>query len=147
MAWGVGASIGMTFFYIAIILITMSPKESWFIFSQSWYLIAGIILGFGAQVGLWFFVKHNGVMNGGGAIPGASGAISGTAMVACCAHHMADFLPILGISGAAIFLTQYQKPLLVLGLSINLFGIAYMINILLKQQKLNERLIINSYNN
>lgn len=70
------------------------------------------------------------------AMPGVSGATSGTAMIACCAHHLADVLPVLGLSGASIVLTQYQKPFLVLGLSINLFGIAYMMYILRKQKNM-----------
>ena len=69
-------------------------------------------------------------------MPGVSGATSGTAMIACCAHHLADVLPILGLSGASIFLTQYQKPFLALGLSINLFGIAYILYILQKQKSM-----------
>lgn len=112
----------------------MTLGEVWFNFKEFWYLIIGIIVGFGVQIGLYVYVKNCGNGHTSKAIPGTSGAMSGTAMVACCAHHLADVLPILGISGAAIFLTQYRRPFLVLGLAINLLGIAYMLNVLKKQK-------------
>jgi hypothetical protein len=48
-------------------------------------------------------------------------------MLACCAHHLSDVLPILGVSGAAVFLSAYQTPLLWLGLAMNLAGIGYLL--------------------
>ena len=48
-------------------------------------------------------------------------------MLACCAHHLSDVLPILGVSGAAVFLSAYQTPLLWLGLAMNLAGVAYLL--------------------
>ena len=132
--WGSIALVAMTGFYLAIMFITMTPNEVWFNFQEFWYLIIGIVIGFGVQIGLWVYIKNCGHMEVNGGMAGASGAMSGTAMVACCAHHLADVLPILGISGAAIFLTQYQRPFLVLGLSINLIGIVYMLRLLSKQK-------------
>ncbi len=129
--YGLVASAGIGGFYLLIMFLTMTPREVLFNFLEFWYLIVGIVIGFGVQVGLWVYLK-NGGDGANGAMPGASGAMSGTAMVACCAHHLADVLPILGLSGAAIFLTQYQRPFLVIGLSINLLGIAYMIRLLQK---------------
>jgi hypothetical protein len=173
IVYGFLASAGMSAFYLVIMFLTMTPREAWFNFSEFWYLITGIIIGFGVQIGLWVYVKNCGT-DGYGTVPGASGAMSGTAMVtqhqtkfgaglrnkvslqekhsavlpsssgvvsgtamlACCAHHLVDVLPILGISGAAIFLTQYQRLFLVLGLSINLLGIAYMVHLLQKHKNM-----------
>lgn len=132
---GVVASLAMTVFYLGIMLFTMPPGEVWLNFIGLWYLIVGIIIGFGIQIGLWVYIKNCG-SHGHGTMPGASGAMSGTAMVACCVHHLADVLPILGASGAAIFLTQYQRPFLILGLSINILGIAYMVYLLQKHEKM-----------
>jgi len=47
-------------------------------------------------------------------------------MVACCAHHLADVLPFLGLAGVSIFLVRYQIPILLLSLAINIIGIAMM---------------------
>ena len=44
-------------------------------------------------------------------------------MLACCAHHLIDLMPILGLSAGAIFLNAYKTPLLVAGIGINLIGI------------------------
>lgn len=135
--WGGVASFVMSAFYLGIMFLTMSPREVWFNFTDFWYLIIGIIIGFGIQIGLWVYIKNCGD-SGHGTMPGASGAMSGTAMIACCVHHLADVLPILGISGAAIFLTQYQRPFLVLGLSINLLGIAYMVHVWQEHKRMME---------
>jgi len=132
--WGGVAFVGMTVFYLGLMFLTMSVAEVWFNFKEFWYLISGIIVGFSVQVGLFVYVRNCGGEHVHGGMAGASGAVSGTAMVACCAHHLADILPILGLSGAAIFLTRYQRPFLVLGLSINLLGIAYMLRLLKKHK-------------
>ncbi len=48
-------------------------------------------------------------------------------MLACCAHHLSDVLPIIGVSGAAVFLNQYKTPFLALGVVMNVLGIAYLL--------------------
>ncbi len=48
------------------------------------------------------------------------------AMLACCAHHLADVLPLIGLSGVAVFLTRYQMPVMIAGLAVNAGGIAYL---------------------
>jgi hypothetical protein len=47
--------------------------------------------------------------------------------LACCAHHLADILPIVGLSGAAVFLNAYKAPLLWLGIVMNVIGIIYLL--------------------
>lgn len=42
-------------------------------------------------------------------------------MAACCAHHVAELLPFLGLFSAASFLVRYQVPAMVLALALNLF--------------------------
>jgi hypothetical protein len=44
-------------------------------------------------------------------------------MLACCAHHVVDLLPIVGLSAAAVFLNAYKTPLFLLGIGMNLIGI------------------------
>ena len=55
-------------------------------------------------------------------------------MLACCAHHLTDVLPILGLSSAAIFLNLYKTPLLWLGIGMNLVGIVYMLRKIREQR-------------
>ena len=70
-----------------------------------------------------------------GAMMGASGGTSATAMVACCLHHVTDVLPILGLSAAATFLTRYQRPFMLAGLGLNLIGIIAMLVILYREYR------------
>ncbi|MBI5621347.1 hypothetical protein HY933_00580 [Candidatus Falkowbacteria bacterium] len=136
---GVLASLGMTAVYVMLMLWTMSAEAAWLNFVNVWYLISGIIIGFGLQIGLSVYLKNLQCLNHAGTVTAASGAVSGTTMVVCCIHHLAEVLPILGISGATIFLTQYQKPLLLLGLAINLAGLAYISRLLGRQISVSSR--------
>jgi hypothetical protein len=45
-------------------------------------------------------------------------------MVASCAHHVADLAPIIGASGAAVFLTDYRVPIMIVGITVNAVGVA-----------------------
>jgi hypothetical protein len=48
-------------------------------------------------------------------------------MLACRAHHLADVLPIIGLSGAAVLLDLYRTPLLWLGILMNVLGVLYLL--------------------
>jgi hypothetical protein len=55
--------------------------------------------------------------------------------VACCAHHITDVLPVLGLSAASAFLAEYRIPFMAAGLSMNLIGISVMVSILVKERR------------
>jgi hypothetical protein len=99
-----------------------------------WYVIP-IWITFGIQAALYsilrfrLFIPATG-MRHSGAVVGASGGTSVTAMVACCLHHVTDVLPILGLSAAATFLTRYQRPFMLAGLGMNILGIIVMLVVL-----------------
>lgn len=99
-----------------------------------WYLVLPIVAGFGIQVGLFVEMRRRLRRREGTrqatAVTGASTGTSGVAMVACCAHHLADVLPFLGLSGAALLLAEYRQPMMVLGLAMNLVGITMMVRML-----------------
>ena len=84
-----------------------------------------IALGFGTQVGLFVELRrldrHH---RAGVAVTAASTGTSGAAMLACCAHHVVDLLPLVGLSAAAVFLDAYRTPLLLAGIGMNALGIA-----------------------
>ena len=137
--------LGSTFiasFYIGI----LSWAQDWEYASSQfvrdrWYVIP-IILGFGIQAALYSILRFRlfvplTSMQGTGAMVGASGGTSATAMVACCIHHVTDVLPILGLSAAASFLTRYQRSFMLVGLAMNLIGIGVMLLVLyLERRKL-----------
>jgi hypothetical protein len=142
--------LGSTFiasFYIGILTWAQGwdYASSQFI-RDRWYVIP-IILGFGVQAALYFILRFRlfiPVTSTGhtGALMGTSGGTSATAMVACCIHHVTDVLPILGLSAAASFLTRYQRPFMLVGLGMNLIGIAIMLFVLYRErQKLQPALV------
>ena len=83
-----------------------------------------IAAGFGTQIAL--FVELRAVdrrHRASAAVTAAGTGTSAAAMLACCAHHLVDLLPIVGLSAAAVFLNAYKNPLFLVGIAMNLIGI------------------------
>jgi hypothetical protein len=92
-----------------------------------WFVLASAA-GFGTQVGLFSYLRVLQAGTAAGKVGmAASTGTSTAAMLACCAHHVSELLPIIGVSGAAVFLGAYKAPLLWLGLVMNLGGIVYLL--------------------
>jgi len=120
------------FYYILLFAVTSDPSHpfSQFILLQPWMSL--LIVGFGIQVGLFWLLRkgfHFSLQDKKDAkmATGTSTAVSGIAMVACCAHHTVELLPILGFSAAALFLSEYQEQLLMFGVTANIAGIGMML--------------------
>lgn len=135
IAFGIAGALGLfLFYYVVLYLVTRDPAHpiNQMKLLQPWMSL--LILGFGIQTGFYYLLK-NGVRfridrddkREAGAIAGTGATVSGVSMAACCAHHIVDVLPVLGISGAALFLTEYQKEFLVIGVFANALGIFYMV--------------------
>ncbi len=98
------AFIGMLgFYFLSLALLSGSWSFTWSQFIRYWWLIIPISITFAAQVSL------------------ASTATSTTSMLACCAHHVAELLPFLGLFSAASFLVRYQVSFMIFALALNLF--------------------------
>jgi hypothetical protein len=65
-------------------------------------------------------------------------------MVACCAHHVSDVLPLLSLSAAATFLAEYRLPFMAAGLVINLIGIGVITFLILRQRRCLAKCAINA---
>ncbi len=128
---GVLGAIFLTGVYLGIVSLAESPQHARELFWQDKAFVIPIILGFGAQVGLYTLLKKGLYMPlhvpAGGATTAAGGGMSTMAMVACCAHHVADVLPLVGLTAAATFLANWKIPFMVVGLLTNLIGIAVML--------------------
>ena len=133
---GVLGAVFLTGVYLGIVSLAESPKHALDLFWQDKAFVIPIILGFGTQVGLYTLLKKELYMPlhvpAGGATTAAGGGMSTMAMVACCAHHVADVLPLVGITAAATFLANWKIPFMVVGLLTNLAGIAVMIRTIVK---------------
>jgi len=66
---------------------------------------------------------------------GAGGGTSTAAMVACCLHHVADLLPLLGLSAAASFLAAYKIPFMLVGLAMNGVGIVVIVRTIRNEKR------------
>lgn len=91
---------------------------------DDWYWLVLILAGFGTQVALFVELRHRQRLHAElTAAAGTGAGASAVGMVACCAHHVADLAPIIGASGAAVFLTNYRVPIMLLGIVVNAFGV------------------------
>ena len=123
---------GLLIFYFLVMTISSASLSATVLqFKQLWYWMITLSLGFGVQVSLFTrlknIIKHSPVTDQAGAVTATSTGTSSASMIACCAHHLSEVLPIIGLSGFAIFLTKYQIPIIVFGIMMNLLGILYML--------------------
>lgn len=107
-------------------------------FSAYWYFLISLALGFGIQIILYSYLKEL-VKNKGQAVSGKPMAVTGTtstlAMISCCAHYLANIIPIIGITGALTIVAQYQVEIFWVGLLFNLLGIAFIAKRIIKFNK------------
>ncbi len=134
MVVGVIGAIGLLIIYFGILTWVNSLSHALEQFSQMWYWILVLVIGFGIQLGLYSYIRSNigKKVTGATAEVATAGGISTGSMIACCAHHITDVLPIIGLSAAAVFLVKYQLPFILLGIFSNFVGITMMLNIIQK---------------
>lgn len=135
----VGAGL-LSLLYFAIVSWAESPQHAVDLFWEDRWIVIPIILGFGVQSALYITLKKRLFLpvenaSSATALTGASGGMSTVAMVACCAHHVTDVLPILGLTAAAAFLAEYRLAFMFLGLGMTLVGIMVMFAILMKERR------------
>ena len=127
------------FYFLVLFLVTkdFNYPMSRFRALNPWISI--LIAGFGIQSGLFGLIRKGHMLRlhkkEANVSLGTSSAFSGLSMVACCAHHLADVIPILGIAGLSLFLTEYQKEALIVGVAVNFIGVIYMLWVLTGKEK------------
>ena len=137
---GLLGALFLTGLYFGIVSWAESPEHALEFFWQDRWIVIPIILGFGVQVALYVILKKRlfvpvASVGPSGMLTGAGGTTSTVAMVACCAHHVADVLPILGLTAAATFLAQYRTAFMLVGLGTTIVGIIVMLFILVKERR------------
>ena len=137
---GLAGAIFLTALYFAIVSWAESPQHALDFFWEEKLIILPLILGFGVQMALYTILKKRvfvpvGDLGPSGKLTGAGGTTSTLAMVACCAHHVTDVLPILGLTAAAAFLAEYQVLFMLVGLGTTLAGIGVMLWILYRERQ------------
>ncbi|NIM95574.1 MAG: hypothetical protein GTO18_17895 [Anaerolineales bacterium] len=137
---GLVGSVFLAVLYFGIVSVAESPSHALDLLWEDKLIVIPMILGFGVQVGLYTILKKRLFMplesvGPSGALTGAGGGMSVTAMVACCAHHVTDVLPIVGLTAATTFLAEYRYAFMILGLGITLAGITIMIGVLYRERR------------
>lgn len=137
---GAAGAVGLALGYSLIIGLS---SGSWPHLVNQWRtdaaFIALVALGFGIQIGLYQHVRRVVRGDGRAAAMAAGGTVTSTAaMVACCVHHLADVVPFVGLSGLAVFLTDYKIPLVLVSLAANGVGIALMVRTLRHARRLQQ---------
>jgi len=122
---GLAASTILLTFYFIIASLLGGVSFALDNFIKLGYWMIPLVIGFGIQMGMFFYVKEKMHKKAAGTAAASSG-ISATSMVACCAHHIADIAPFLGITALGLFLTKYQSTFLLMGVLSNILGITYM---------------------
>ncbi len=135
-AWAIAAAGMLIAVYVATLVWADSLRFAAETFQRLWYWMVPLVLGFAAQVGLFAYVRGAGGagQQAHGAGVAVSGGASGVSMVACCAHHLSEVLPLLGFAGISLFLTSYQYLFLLAGVLSNAVGSAYMLGIMGRHQ-------------
>jgi copper chaperone CopZ len=128
-AVGIGAAAALLLVYLGVITAAQGWEHATQAFADDRGFVLALAGGFGTQAGLltWLRAGHARASAGGVA---TSAGTSGAAMLACCAHHLADIVPLLGVAGATALLAEYKLPLLWLGLAMNAAGVAYLTRLL-----------------
>lgn len=124
IAAGVLAAAALLGIYLGIISLAQGVEHALEQLATDALFVGLIATGFGTQIAL--FVELRTVdrrHRSAAAVTAAGTGTSAAAMLACCAHHLVDLLPLLGLSAAAVFLNAYQTPLFLLSIGMNVVGI------------------------
>lgn len=132
------ATFSLLLLYFAIVTLVSGFKFALSQFESYWYFLVSLAIGFGIQVGLYTYLKYL-VRKSNAVMKDKTVAVTGTtstlAMISCCAHYLANIVPILGIAGALTIVAQYQTEIFWVGLAFNLFGIAFIGRKIIKFKK------------
>jgi uncharacterized membrane protein YhaH (DUF805 family) len=116
---------GLAAFYLVVVGVASGSIDHLVDQIRSdWWLLAPITAGFGVQVGLMSELRHR--HHAASLAAGAASAGAGTSaagMIACCAHHLAELVPFLGLAGVATTLTAWRTEMMLVGLAVNVIAI------------------------
>ena len=143
LLFGLAGFAGLLLLFFGILSVANSPVHALEQFFAGWFWILPLTIGFGTQVGLYVWMQNQFLENAGvvGKEIAATGTVSGTSMVACCAHHLSDVLPLLGIGALSLFLNRYQLSFIVVGIFSNMLGLIYMLKTAQKHSLIQNNLV------
>ena len=118
---GAAALLGV---YLGIISLAQGVEHAFAQLATDAIFVGLIAAGFGTQIALFVELRTlDRRHRASAAVTAAGTGTSAAAMLACCAHHLVELLPIIGLSAAAVFLNAYKTPLFLVGIGMNIVGI------------------------
>lgn len=121
---GVLAAAALLGIYLGIISLAQGVEHALEQLGTDALFVGLIAAGFGTQIALFVELRTvDRLHRSAAAVTAAGTGTSAAAMLACCAHHLVDLLPLLGLSAAAVFLNAYQTPLFLVSIAMNVIGI------------------------
>ncbi|HSQ82689.1 MAG TPA: hypothetical protein VLU54_16415 [Casimicrobiaceae bacterium] len=127
LVWGAVAFTALMAIYFGVLTLVSGWSFTLGQFTQYWYYIVPLGVGFALQVGL--FVRLRELVAGAAGtktVMATSGTTSAAAMVSCCTHYLVNLASILGAAGLVTFVSQYQVQFFWVGLAFNAAGLAYI---------------------
>lgn len=126
---GLLASLSLVIFYFVVMLLfTGSPSIAISQIRNLWPWFTILVVGFGIQFGLYHYLRHLIMADStSNIVTAANTGISSVSMVACCAHHLTDVLPLFGLAWLSVFLARYQVWFIGIGIVSNFLGIIYLL--------------------
>ena len=122
--YGAASAASLLAAYFIVLSLLNSSAHAVAQFYEIWPWMLALVIGFGVQASLFFYMRSC------KKTAAASTAVSSGSMVACCAHHAADALPLIGFAALAAFLDAYQKFFISLGIISNMLGTLFMLRCL-----------------
>ena len=128
--YGISASFILLSLFFIIVSLTESFDHALSEFFDYYLFLIPLAAGFGIQIGLGSYINAAlRVRNAANSAAVTNGGISTGSMIACCAHHLTDVIPLFGLSLIATFLASYQAFFMSIGLFANIIGILFMLDI------------------
>ncbi|MBI4785993.1 MAG: hypothetical protein HY782_02980 [Chloroflexi bacterium] len=140
---GLVAALAMFGFYILLLTVFQDFSHAMQQAGQDWLWVGLVALGFGAQIGLYAYLRmiiHAAQAAGVTAMTGAGTGTSTLGMIACCAHHLSDIAPLValtgasGLSGVIGFFNEWKYAFIALGLVMNAIGIVVTVRTIRKHK-------------
>lgn len=140
---GIGGGVVLVGLYLVILSIAQSPSHALEQLSQDRFWVGLVALGFGIQIGLYVYLRliiSAMQLVGATAMAGAGTTTSTVGMIACCAHHLADIAPLLGLAGVSAlspvvtFLAEWKIPFILFGLAVNVIAIGMSIRLIRRER-------------
>ncbi len=124
IAAGVVGATALLGVYLGIISLAQGVEHAFEQLATDAVFVGLIAAGFGTQIAVFAELRTvDRRHRASAAVTVAGTGTSTAAMLACCAHHLVDLLPLVGLSAAAVFLNAYKTPLFVVGIAMNVIGI------------------------